>query len=49
MAALAGNDKDLDFTSYYTLLIPQQKVHLLEIATAGNHIKVKIIIAPGRL
>lgn len=45
MDVLAGNDKDLDFTSHYTMLIPQQKVHLQEIATAGNHIKVEIIIA----
>lgn len=45
MDALAVDDKDLDFTSHYPLLIPQQKVHLEEIARAGLHIKVEIIIA----
>lgn len=45
MDALAGDDKDLDFTSHYTLLIPHQKVNLWEIARAGIHIKVEIIIA----
>lgn len=48
MAALAGYDKDLDFTSHYTLLIPQQKVHLQKTATAGKHIKDRIILADSR-
>ncbi len=48
LATLAGNDKDLDFTSQYTVIIPQQKVQVREIATAGNHIKEKINIALPR-
>lgn len=48
MAILPGNDRELNFTSYYTLLIPQQKVHLQETATGGNHVKVKITIESSR-